>query len=73
MDLARDNVTGVTMAAVDFTVELDTRLVSVAVRSAAATIAAELRKLPRVTETDGSRWVSSELLDEMAAKLEAIQ
>lgn len=58
---------------VDLSVALDTRLVSAAVKSAAATIAEELRKLPRVTEPDGSRWVDADMLDDLAATLEAIQ
>jgi hypothetical protein len=33
-------------------------------------IARTLRELPRVTETDGSRWVDSELLDKLASILE---
>lgn len=40
-------------------------------KGAAQVFAESLRALPRVTESDGSKWVSADVIDDMARKLES--
>lgn len=41
-------------------------------KSSGQVIALVLRSLPRVTEEDGSKWVSADVIDDMARKLESV-
>lgn len=40
-------------------------------KSSGQVFAEVLRALPRITESDGSKWVSADVIDDMAWKLES--